>query len=137
MHTGVVSSSQTSYLFRTSSAVTKDRSATPSTTLPRSSVITSSQVSISKKALAVASKTEHAGAPHDFDFTTMSQNELHFANGELVELTPTERASAGNPPKNSIATLKEQLDSNIASPDVVAFYKKMDADLSKISISHD
>lgn len=167
MQTGSISSSHTSNLFRNSSAATKDRTATPSATLPGSTVTTSAQVSISQEALAAASKAEQSGGPHNFDFTHMSQNELQVAakklfedggipesdmlvfqrfgrvvgkagpKGEFVELTPTERASADSAPKNFAAMLKEQLEIKRASPEALAFYKRMDAALSKVSAAHD
>ena len=139
---------------------------TSSGTLSRSIVATSSQVSISQEALAAASKAKQSGAPYTFDFTHMSQNELQGAakklfedgkisgldmavfqrfgrvlgnagpNGELVELSLTERASADSAPKNIVALLKEQMESKIASPEALSFYKRMDAALSKIGTAH-
>jgi hypothetical protein len=167
MQTGNVSSSHASQLFRNSSATTKDRTATPSATLPVSTYSSSSQVSISQEALAAASKAEQSGGPYNFDFTHMSQNELQVAakklfedggisesdmlvfqrfgrlvgkagpKGEFVELSPTERSSADSAPKNFAAMLKEQLEIKRASPEALAFYKRMDAALSKVSAAHD
>ncbi len=57
--------------------------------------------------------------------------------GELVELSPTERSSADSAPKNFAAMLKEQLEIKRASTEALAFYKRMDAALSKVSAAHD
>ena len=167
MQTVNVTQSQSSTLYRTSSNQSKDRSVPPSMASNASKINSSTQVTFSQKALAAASSADSSGPAKKIDFSHMSQSELQVAakqlfeegrvsqydmavfqrfgrvvgkagpDGGFAELSPAEREAADSAPKNFVAMLKEQLEIKRASPEALAFYKRMDAALSKFIASQD